>query len=234
MAENSLNHLAIIMDGNRRFSKRLMLKPQMGHEWGAKKVEELYEWCKEQHIKEVTLYTLSLENLKRRPKEELEFLFSLFRKEFTNIKEEKKFKDENVRIRFIGKRELMPKDIAGIMTEIEEKTKDNTGITVNFAIAYGGQAEIVDAIRKMMKDLAAHKIEEKDITVDSFKNYLYISSEPELIIRTGGERRTSNFLNYQAAYSEWYFTDKLWPEFDKKEFLTAIAEFSSRKRRFGK
>lgn len=224
-------HVGIILDGNRRFSKRLMLKPHKGHEWGAKKLEKLFEWCKEYGIKELTLYCFSIENFDR-PKEEFDYLMNLFREEFTKLKNEEE-KLKNVRVNFIGRIEMFSKGVKESMEALMDKTKNNTPYIVNFAMAYGGRAEIIDATKKLSKDVKEGKLDVGDIE-NKFEDYLYIKSEPDLIIRTS-ESRLSGFLLYQGAYSEIIFLpDILWPEFEKKNFVECIEEYSRRQRRFGK
>ena len=223
-------HIGYIIDGNRRFAKRLMLKPWRGHEWGAKKVEKLFDWCKEYGIKELTLYAFSLENFDR-PKREFNYLMDLFRKEFTRFKNDPRIKE--IKVNFIGRIWMFPKDIQNIMHELMKKTKNNKYI-VNFAMAYGGRAEVIDAIKKLAKDIKSNKVNINEINEETFKNYLYSRSEPDLIIRTS-ESRLSGFLLYQSAYSEIMFLPKvLWPEFSKNDFVKCIVDYSKRERRFGR
>ncbi len=224
-----LNHLAIILDGNRRFAKKLLLKPWKGHEYGAKKVEKLIERANQHQIKELTLYCLSVENIKNRPQKELKYLFNLFIKEFKNM-DRKKIQNNKIKIRFMGNLSLLPQELSKECKKLEKDTEKNNKMTVNFAIAYGGKQEIIQAIKKIIKkDIPA-----KDINENTINKNLYMSSQPDLIIRTGGEKRTSNFLTWQSTYSEWLFLDKMWPEFQKQDLMQAIKEFKKRKRRFGK
>jgi tritrans,polycis-undecaprenyl-diphosphate synthase [geranylgeranyl-diphosphate specific] len=229
MENSNPSHVAIILDGNRRFAKRLMLEPWKGHEYGAKKVDKLLDYAKELGIKEVTLYCLSVENLKSRPKKELEYLFKLFKKEFRDMDRDK-IERTKTKIRFIGNISLLPKDLKEECEKLEKETEKNNGFIVNFAIAYGGKQEIIELIKRIIKKkISPEKIDEKII-----KENLYLEDEPDMIIRTGGEIRTSNFLPWQSAYSEWFFLKKFWPEFDKKDLKECIEEFKSRKRNFGK
>ncbi len=200
-------HIAIILDGNRRFAKNFLKEPWKGHEYGAEKVEKLLDWCDELSINQLTLYTLSIENLKRSEKE-VEYLMNILEKELKKLKEDEKLDERKIRIRFIGKRELLKKEFQELMNDIEKKTKNNNRFLVNFAIAYGGNQEIIEAMKKLFS-------EKKEINEENFKNCLWLKDEPDLIIRTGGEKRTSNFLPWQSTYSEWIFLDKLWPEFEK-------------------
>ena len=226
-------HIGIILDGNRRFAKRLMVKPWKGHEWGAKKLERLIEWIIEYKIKELTIYALSVQNFFSRPKKELNYLFNLFKKELKNLMNDKRIDEYKIKINFIGRLNLFDKELYGLMKKIMEKTKNNKNITINLAMAYGGKEEIVDAIKKIAHQIKEGKLDINEINEDSFKEFLYLKSSPDLIIRTGGEKRTSNFLNYQADYSEWIFLDIMWPEFEKKDFVKCLNEYSKRKRRLG-
>tara|TARA_Y100000296_G_scaffold60057_1_gene69496 strand:- start:106 stop:813 length:708 start_codon:yes stop_codon:yes gene_type:complete len=227
-------HIGIILDGNRRFAKKLMMKPWMGHEWGAKKVEKLIEWSIKYKIRELTLYALSIQNFFSRPKNELKYLFNLFKKELGNLINDEKIDKYKIKINFIGRLNLFDKELQKLMKKIMEKTKNNNNLTINFAVAYGGKEEVVDAVKKIAQQIKKNKLDINKINEESFKDFLYLKSAPELIIRTGGEKRTSNFLNYQANYSEWIFLDIMWPEFEKKDFVKCLNEYSSRKRRFGK
>lgn len=228
--------IGVILDGNRRFAKRLMLKPWKGHEFGAKKVEELFKWCKEIGVKEVTLYCFSVQNFNR-PKEEFDFLMDLFRKEYRRYSEEKKLDDmkrDGVRINFIGRLEMFPDDLQVIMRKLMDETRDGKNYLINFAMGYGGREEVIDAIRKLAKQVKEGKVDVDKINDEVFADNLYTKTEPELIIRTGGEKRTSNFLLWQSHYSEWIFLEKAWPEFEREDFVKCLEEFSSRKRRFGR
>ena len=226
-------HVGIILDGNRRLAKKLMLKPWQGHELGAKKVEKLFDWCKEFGVEELTLYALSVDNLNKRPRQELEYLLDLFKKEFTKLLNDKRIDENQVRIRVIGRKHLLPEEFRRIIKEIEKKTESYNNFIVNFAIAYGGREEIIDAINSLIKDLESSIIK-PPITPEKFEEYLYLKEKPDLIIRTGGEKRTSNFLIWQANYSEWFFLDKSWPEFEKEDFKAILEEFNKRQRRFGR
>ena len=209
------NHVGIILDGNRRFAKRLMLKPWKGHEWGAEKVEKVLEWGNELGIHELTLYTLSLENFNR-PKTEFNYLMDLFKKEFKRLSKDPKLQEKEIKINFIGRLWMLDEELQQILKGISNKTKNNSKFTVNFAIAYGGRQEVVDATIKIAEQVKSGELDISKINEETFLNNLWSSSEPDLIIRTGGETRTSNFLNFQAAYSEWIFLEKSWPEFEKK------------------
>jgi tritrans,polycis-undecaprenyl-diphosphate synthase [geranylgeranyl-diphosphate specific] len=226
-------HIGIVMDGNRRFSKRLMMKPWKGHEWGAKKVEQLFEWCKELGIKELTLYTFSVQNFNR-PKKEYDYLMDLFRKEFDKLKEDPKIYDNKIRINIIGRIWMFPKDVQERLKDIMERTKEHDNYIVNFAMAYGGREEVMDAVKKLAEQIKNGEVDIENINEESFARNLYMQDEPEMIIRTGGEKRTSNFLLWQSHYAEWFFLEKMWPEFEKEDLIECINEFCERERRFGK
>ncbi len=220
-------HVAIVLDGNRRFAKRLMLKPFKGHEWGAKKIQQLFEWCKEFGIHELTLYAFSVENFNR-PKAEFDYLMNLFVKEFQRCMQDARIHTNKIRINFVGRVWMFPKKVQDAMQDLVDETKNYSDYVVNFAMGYGGRQEIVDAVNKILKT-GAKKVDEKIISEN-----LYLSSEPDMIIRTGGEQRTSNFLPWQGIYSEYIFLKINWPEFEKEDFVRCITEFGLRERRFGR
>ncbi|MFH1307998.1 MAG: polyprenyl diphosphate synthase [archaeon] len=229
---NIPQHIGIILDGNRRFAKRLMLEPWRGHEHGAGKVGEILKVAKELGIKELTFYALSVENLNR-DKKELDFLLNIFRKEFKNLSNEEVHKNK-IKIRFIGRLDLLPSDLAEQCLKLQEETAKYKDYIVNFAVAYGGRQEIVDAVKKILSGLSAKKISSEDIDEELISKNLYMSDNPDMIIRTGGEKRTSNFLPWQSAYSELIFLDKMWPEFTVDDLKACIKEYAARERRFGK
>lgn len=227
------SHVGIILDGNRRFAKRLMLKPFKGHEWGYKKIKELFKWCKEYDIKETTLYTFSIENFDR-PKQEFDYLMNLFTKAFKETKEDKDIHDNKIKINFIGRISMFPQEVQESMKELSEATKKYTDYIVNFAMAYGGRAEIIDATKKISEQVKEGKLKIEDINEEVFKKNIYLESEPDLIIRTS-ESRLSGFLLWQGSYAELIFLpDVLWPEFSKEHFEQCLQEYSNRDRKFGK
>ena len=185
-------HVGIILDGNRRFAKRLMIKPWKGHEWGAEKVEKVLEWGNELGVRELTLYTLSLENFNR-PKTEFNYLMDLFKKEFKRLSKDPQLQEKEIRINFIGRLWMLDEELQQILKGISNKTKNNSKFTVNFAIAYGGRQEVVDATIKIAEQVKSGELDISKINEETFLNNLWSSSEPDLIIRTGGEIRTSNF-----------------------------------------
>ncbi|MFA7707972.1 MAG: polyprenyl diphosphate synthase [Candidatus Pacearchaeota archaeon] len=226
MVENKLNHIGIILDGNRRFAKRLMLEPWKGHELGFKKLEKILGWLKEIGVREFTLYCFSLENFNR-PKIEFDFLMKIFKEAFEMLKNDKRVYEEGIKLNFIGKRELFDKDLQAKIKELEEMTKNHNNYIINFALGYGGRQEIIEAIKKLVKN-------NEEINEENFQKNLWLNRDIDLIIRTGGEKRTSNFLPWQSTYAEWIFLDKMWPEFEKQDLLNCIEEFKNRKRNFGK
>jgi len=221
-------HIAIILDGNRRYAKKLLQEPWKGHDSGAEKVERLLDWSKELQLAELTLYLFSMQNFNR-DKKEVDYLMGLFCKLFESEKIKNKIRNNQIKIRFIGRRYLLPKKVQEIIARLEQETKDHTGFTANFAMAYGGREEIVDGVNKILKEGKVKEIDEK-----TFSEYLQLQSQPDLIIRTGGERRTSNFLIWQSWYSEWFFLEKYWPEFEKEDLVRVLEEFNQRERRFGR
>ncbi|MBR9704986.1 di-trans,poly-cis-decaprenylcistransferase [Candidatus Pacearchaeota archaeon] len=229
MINNTPNHIAIILDGNRRFAKKLMLEPWKGHEYGRIKVENIIEYAKSLGINELTFYALSQENIKSRPKLELEFLYKIFKEFFKSMNREKIFQNK-VCFKFIGELDLLPNELKNQCLELEKDTKDHDNLRVNMAVAYGGRQELIRAIKNILKN----KIKPEDLSEEILEQNLYMSNQPDLIIRTGGEKRTSNFLPWQGSYSEWIFLDKMWPEFDKEDLIDCIEQYKSRKRNFGK
>lgn len=233
MASKTPAHIAIILDGNRRYAKKLGLQPWKGHEFGIKKLERLLGWCRELGIKELTLYSFSTENFKRAEKEK-GFLFNIFKKEFNNMKYRKDIFKNQIRINVIGRIGMFPKGMRKSMLDVMEKTRKHSKFIVNFAMAYGGRQEITDAVRDIARNVEKGRIKTNEINENLVANNLYLKSEPDIVIRTGGEKRISNFLLWQSSYAELFFIKKLWPEFTKKDLISIIKEFSERERRFGK
>lgn len=230
-------HVAVVMDGNRRFSKRVMAKPWKGHEWGAEKLERLLHWCTELGIEELTVYAFSVQNFER-PKTEFDALMRIFLESAerlrTRLDDSTDALASRVRVTFIGRLGMFPKELQTVMREIMERTARNTGFLVNIAMGYGGREEVIDAVKKIGDAIARGALRVEDINDQVFANALYLQSEPDLIIRTGGEHRTSNFLIWQAHYSEWVFLEKLWPEFEREDLVAAIESYAARERRLGK
>ena len=229
-------HIAIIMDGNRRWAMERGLEPWLGHRFGAKKLEEVIRWCLELGIKVVTFFALSTENLKR-DKRELEELFKLFKEKIEEQLNGDLLHRNRIRIKVIGKKVLLPDDLRDLLERLEEATKGYDNLFVNLAVAYGGRAEITDAARKLAEDVISGKVKLEDIDEERISRYLYTADlpiqEPDMIIRTSGEERISNFLLWQSAYSELIFLDVYWPEFRKIDLMRAIRTYQKRQRRFG-
>ena len=224
---NSLDHVAIIMDGNGRWGLKKKKSRNYGHLKGIKAVETVIKSSLVRKIQYLTLYTFSTENW-RRPDKEVNFLFDLIRKSLK--KKIKKIINQGIRVNIIGERKRLPKDIIKIVKLIENKTKKNKKITLNLALNYGSKQEIVDACRNLISK------KQKKINVRNFEKELYTRDipDPEILIRTGGTKRLSNFLLWQLAYTEIFFVDKLWPDFNESDFNNIIKKFFSIKRNFGR
>ena len=225
-------HVALILDGNGRWAKKRGLPRTMGHKEGCVTVEKTVEIAARMGIRYLTVYGFSTENWKRSA-EEVGALMQLFR--FYMVRLLKIAKANNVRVKMIGERSRFDKDIVEGINRLERETKDNTGLTFVIAVNYGGRGEIVRAARKMAEDVKAGKLDPKDLTEASFASYLDTADmpDPDLLIRTSGELRLSNYLLWQLAYTELYVTDCLWPDFSKEELEKAIIAYNSRDRRFG-
>lgn len=223
------NHIAFIMDGNRRWAKERHLPLIAGHHKGAERIEPLVAYAAKRGISYVTFWAFSSENWERGEKE-VGFLMRVFR-EFIKSSVVNRMMEKGVRVKVIGDIDSFPEDIVRGVREIVERSKNNTTVTAVFALNYGGRKEILRAVNRIIKDRIKEEIDE-----EIFSSYLYTSDlpEPDMIVRTGGEKRISGFLPWQAVYSELYFTDKYWPDFDEKAFEEAIEEFGRRERRFGK
>ena len=231
------NHIAIILDGNRRWAKRNLVVSKHGHFRGANAVENLLDWCEEFDIKITTLYVLSAENLDRK-NEELEFLYDLIKTRLEKLYDDPRIHKNQMRVKAIGRIELLPDSIKDVLSRLDNATKDYDKHFLNIAIAYGGQNEMVDAIKKIGYKIKSGELDTKDISKDVIESNLYTSHLPhpsaDMILRTSGEKRMSGFLMWQSAYSELVFLDIFWPEFRKIDLMRAIRIFQKRKRRVGK
>ncbi len=234
---NVPRHIGIIPDGNRRCAKRLMKQPSMGHEWGVGKLRKVLDWCNELGINDVTIYSLSLENMNKRPSEELDFLLNLARKEISDMidHDDSLVHTNHVKLKFFGKLSILPQGLRDDIKRAEKATSHYTKARLNIAMAYGGRQELVEASRSIALQISHGKLAPEDVNDMVLRQNLQTngSPDPDLIIRTGGEKRVSNFMIFQAAYSELAFTETFWPELDRKEFMSLIQDFSNRKRRFG-
>ena len=225
-------HIAIIMDGNGRWAKKRFLPRTAGHKAGVETVRTIITECKRLGIKHVTLYTFSTENWKR-PALEVETLMMLLQ---TYLKKEvEELNRNNVRLTAIGDIEKLPKACLEELKRAMELTKDNDGPNLNLALNYGGRYDITNAVKQISRDIENHKLNSDDITEETIKNYLSTKSipDPDLVIRTSGEQRLSNFLPWQVVYSEFLFVDKNWPDFTEQDLDDAIIEYEKRTRKFG-
>ena len=232
MAEGP-NHIGFILDGNRRFAKRLMKKPWEGHMLGFEKVKKLLGWCSRLGVREMTLYCFSMQNFNR-PKEEFDYLMQQFEKAFNEVAGMDEVHKKRIRIRAIGRKELLPENVQAAIRKAEDATKDYDDYRLNIAIAYGGREEIINAVKRIGRLIEQGKVTDKDIGKELVEKNLYTGDEPDLIIRTGGERRTSNFLMWQSSYAEWIFIQKMWPEFEEEDLVKCVEDYRQRERRFGK
>ena len=220
-------HIAIIMDGNGRWAKKRSLPRTAGHAAGSKNFKDIARYCNKIGLKYLPVYAFSTENWKR-PKEEVDNIMKIF-KEY--LEDAKNFKDENIQVQFIGDRSVLDPEIRRLMKEAEDESIDATGLHLNIAINYGGRDEIVHAV----KDIVASGVSSDDITEQTISDRLYTSGQPDpdFIIRPSGEYRLSNYLIWQTAYAEYWFSDILWPDFKPKDLDRAIEDFNKRNRRFG-
>lgn len=228
-----LNHLGIIVDGNGRWAKERGLSRSEGHKAGAEALKNIILYLsREKIVNFLSLYVFSTENFGR-PAEEVNYLMDLFLKWFTTVKKE--YRKENIKIYFSGRKEYLKPNIVKAMDTLEEETKNNTGLVVNFCLSYGGRAEIVDATKKIVK-----KVQNNEITIDDIdeklfaKNLYHELPDVDFLIRTSGENRISNFMLWQISYAEFYFPKVYFPDFDIKELDKALLEYENRDRRFGK
>ncbi|MDR2122506.1 MAG: isoprenyl transferase [Flavobacteriaceae bacterium] len=231
--KNIPQHVAIIMDGNGRWAKKRGMMRTLGHQNAIKAVKEAIEFCDEMEIPYLTLYAFSSENWNR-PALEVNALMSIL--SGTIKKESQKLIERGIRVKVIGNTHKLPKDVYKELKNLIDNTQNNKKGTLILALSYGSKEEILDATKKIAEKVAENKISVEDINEDIFNNHLYTQDIPDvdLLIRTSGEQRISNFLLWQIAYAELYFTDVLWPDFNKKEFLKAIEFYQTRERRFGK
>ena len=224
-------HIGIIMDGNGRWAKKRMLPRTAGHVAGSENFKTIARYCNKIGIKYLTVYAFSTENW-RRPKEEVDAIMDLLRK---YLKDSTNFKSENIKLRFIGELDALPEDIKELMKQAEFDSKDATGLVVNMAVNYGGRAEILHAVKELALEVKNGEKNPEDLTEDDISAKIYTSaqSEPDFIIRPSGEYRLSNFLVWQSAYAEFWYSDVLWPDFSVKDLDRALQEYNKRNRRFG-
>ncbi len=229
------HHIAIIMDGNRRYAKEYGVMVAEGHAMGKDKLEEVLDWCLEVGVRMLTVYAFSTENVTR-DSEEINVLMDMFTSNFKKLGDDERVHKNRIRVKVLGQRELLPGTLRKAIEYAEDKTKDYDSYFFNLAVGYGGREEIVQAIRRIAQAVKDGRMDVSEIDERSFSEFLYTSEmpDPDLILRTSGEERISNFLLWQLAYSELYFSDVYWPGFRKVDFLRAVRSYQLRMRRFGK
>lgn len=227
-------HVAIIMDGNRRFARRHGLDPTKGHEEGRDTLEQVVDWCLDLGIQVLTVYAFSTENFDRSP-EEVEALMDLFEENFYQMAEDERVHEHGIRVRAIGRRETLPERVREAIDHAESRTEGYDSYHYNIAVAYGGREEIVQAIREIADDVREGELDPEEVTEGTVGKRLYTHPlpDPDLVLRTSGEERVSNFLLWQLAYAELYFADVNWPDLRKVDFLRAIRDYQKRQRRYG-
>jgi tritrans,polycis-undecaprenyl-diphosphate synthase [geranylgeranyl-diphosphate specific] len=235
LEEDVPHHVAIIMDGNRRFAREFGLAPNEGHVKGKEKLEEVMEWCLELGIKVLTVYAFSTENLLRQA-EQAKCHMDVFDAKYLKLAKDERIHKHHIRLTVIGQIDLLPENVQQAIRTALDATKDYDSYYYNIALAYGSRQEIVQAIRSIVEDVKQGKLDIEGIDERTVSSYMYTAQfpDPDLVLRTSGEVRVSNFLLWQLAYSELYFTDVYWPGFRKVDFLRAIRTYQQRKRRFGK
>lgn len=230
-------HIAVILDGNRRWAKRQIMAERAGHFRGADAVENLLDWCEELGIRIITLYVLSAENLSRNDAE-LEYLYELIEARLRKLYDDPRIHRNRMRVRAIGRTELLPGPIQDIISKLDEATSGYDRRYLNVAMAYGGQNELVDAVKKIGSRIRDGGLDVDGITAAHIEESLYTSylpqPSPDMVLRTSGEKRLSGFLLWQSAYSELVFMDIMWPEFRKIDLLRAVRIYQRRRRRMGK
>lgn len=231
MKENIPTHVGIIMDGNGRWAKERGMIRSMGHKEGAKNLKKMCEHAYQRGVKYLSVYAFSTENFKR-DKTEVDFLMNLFEEVFR--KEYDYLKEKNVKILFSGRREPLGKKILQLIDQMQDETKDNTGLVFHVCFNYGGQLELVDMAQKIAQQVQDGKLEISEITKEVVEKNLYQELPPlDFVIRTSGEQRISNFMLWQSAYAEYYFPEVYFPDFDEKQFDLALENYQARNRRFG-
>jgi len=224
-------HIGIIMDGNGRWAKKRMLPRNMGHKKGAEVFQDITRYCNQLGLEAVTFYAFSTENWKR-PQEEIDGLMKLFKQYLIDAFD---YEKENNKVVFLGDKSAFNQELRDLMLEIEQKTADRTGMILNLALNYGSRSEIVNACKEIAAKVKTGEVSVDDIDEQMFSDHLYTKNQPDpdFILRPSGEKRISNFLLWQCAYSEFVYMDVLWPDFTRKDLDAAIEEFNRRNRRFG-
>jgi len=230
-------HIGVILDGNRRWAQNRLYKPWLGHFYGADKAEELLDWCLKLGVKTLTLYAFSTENFER-PPNEVEAIFKVIEEKLLKLTDDPRIYRHKVKVKLLGRRDLLPPNLRRLFEEVERKTENFDQHFLNIAVAYGGRAEIADAVKRIAEAVARGEIAPEEVDEELIERHLYTAHlpnpHPDLIIRTSGEERLSGFLLWQSAYSELCFLDVYWPEFRKIDLLRAIRVYQSRQRRFGR
>jgi len=230
-------HIGLILDGNRRWAREKSLPTKLGHYFGAENAKNLLDWCYKLGIESVTVFAFSTENFNR-PKEEVDELFAIMEEKLRELLQDERIHKYRVRVKGIGKMDLLPQSIRSLLSDIERNTADYDQHFLNIALAYGGRSEIVDAVKKICEEVKAGRLDPSTISAETIERHLYTSHlphpDPDLIIRTSGEERLSGFLLWQSAYSELVFLDIFWPEFRKIDLMRAIRIYQQRDRRFGR
>ncbi|GAB6947372.1 polyprenyl diphosphate synthase [Vulcanisaeta sp. JCM 16161] len=231
-------HIGVIPDGNRRWARKVGISITEAYRIGSDKVEEFLDWSLDFGIRIVTVYVLSTENFLRRSKLELDLLYRLLKEKLIKVRKDDRIHRNRVRVKVIGRTWLLPEDVRREIELTEEATADYSDHYLNLAVVYGGRQEIIDAVRRILIDYNSGRLNISDLNEDVMFKYLYVGDEPypepDLIIRTGGEHRISNFLLYETAYSELYILNKYWPEITKEDLKQALDDYARRERRFGR
>ena len=229
------HHIGLILDGNRRFALEQGLKSHEGHSAGSDTLEDFLEWCWRLDVRIITLFAFSTENFNRGD-DEVAYLMDLIQSRLVKLREDPVIKEQQVKVRVIGRRENLSDEMNREIDLIEEKTRDYSRFQLNIALSYGGRAEIIDAVKRMAGELLEQRLSIEDINEELMSQYLYTEGipDPDLIIRTSGEERLSGFLLWQSAYSELYFTQVYWPAFRRIDFWRAIRTYQQRERRYGR
>ena len=229
-------HIAIILDGNRRWASEKALNPWVGHHFGAEKIRDLLDWCLELEVKSITLYAFSTENFQRQ-KHEVEEIMKISEEKLREVLTDERIHKNKIRVKVIGRPNLLPPSLQQLIRKVEDATRNYNEHFLNVALAYGGRAEIVDAAKKIAEKIENGELSSNVINEQVFENHLYTAhlpkQDPDLIIRTSGEERLSGFLLWQSAYSELCFLDVYWPGFRRIDLLRAVRTYQKRKRRFG-
>lgn len=232
-------HIGLILDGNRRFARGMGLEATLGHQYGVNKLREVLQWCLELDVRHVTLYVFSTENFER-SNDEVESLLDLFVRESARLLEDPRLKSGRVRVKIIGQRDRLPEKVVAASEALELSTAGHDGMLLTIALAYSGREEITDAVKALLAAAAAEGRSLESVgaglKAEQIQRYLYTGGipDPDFIIRTSGEQRLSGFLIWQAAYSEFYFCDVLWPAFRRIDFLRAVRTYQRRNRRYGR